>query len=89
MRLILLDLLFIILNAADLALAFNVLYDNQAGCLSDTNSGDVFFPHCDVRMLMLDTIFRESVSTSTGDGKCIICYFNGICDQFYGIFVSV
>lgn len=39
-----LDLLFIILNAADLALAFNVLYDNAAGCLTDSNSDDVPLP---------------------------------------------
>lgn len=44
MRLILLDLLFIVLNAADLALAFNVLYDNAAGCLTDNNSDDVPLP---------------------------------------------
>ena len=39
--LVLLDLFFIILNAADLALAFNVLYDSEAGCLTDTNTYDV------------------------------------------------
>lgn len=37
----LLDLLFIILNSADLALAFNVLYDSEAGCLTDSDSHDV------------------------------------------------
>jgi len=37
---VLLDLLFIVLNSADLALAFNVLYDSEAGCLADSNSHD-------------------------------------------------
>jgi hypothetical protein len=43
LRLVLLDLVFIILNSADLALAFNVLYDSEAGCLKDNNSDDVHF----------------------------------------------
>jgi hypothetical protein len=36
-----LDLFFIMLNSADLALAFNVLYDSEAGCLTDANNRDV------------------------------------------------
>jgi hypothetical protein len=38
---VMLDLVFIILNSADLALAFNVLYDSEAGCLTDSNVHDV------------------------------------------------
>jgi hypothetical protein len=41
LQLILVDVFFIILNSADLALAFNVLYDSEAGCLSDANAYDV------------------------------------------------
>jgi len=40
LRLVLLDLLFIMLNSADLALAFNVLYDSEAGCITDMNTFD-------------------------------------------------
>jgi hypothetical protein len=42
LKIILLDLLFIMLNSADLALAFNVLYDSEAGCLTDAEGTDVF-----------------------------------------------
>jgi len=31
------------LNSADLALAFNVLYDSEAGCLMDSDANDVSF----------------------------------------------
>jgi hypothetical protein len=41
LKIILLDLLFIMLNSADLALAFNVLYDSEAGCLTDAEMTDV------------------------------------------------
>jgi hypothetical protein len=35
LRIVMLDMFFIILNSADLALAFYVLYDSEAGCLVD------------------------------------------------------
>jgi len=58
-----LDLLFIILNSADVALAFNVLYDSAAGCLNDNNSDDVSPRNLSlqVQILMVDAIFCESL----------------------------
>ena len=41
----LLDLVFIILNSADVALAFNVLYDSEAGCLTDNDHNNVRSGH--------------------------------------------